>query len=193
MTRRARLRWAFVLSALLVVGVSAVQMLRWSSEESAVYETTIREAFSSKDVSYYVILDTTLPIGRFGISDYHSDKLGLPLSARANYTAKNLFRFHIARRFNLPHPFRMVEQNELEKLYGPDQTNSRNADELKVLLLKSWGVITLSRVGFDLGGNHAVVYAQLTYCGLCGQGTYLYLSKEKRVWHIVGRAGTWIS
>jgi hypothetical protein len=24
---------------------------------------------------------------------------------------------------------------------------------------------------------HAVVYSQLTYCGLCGEGTYLYLSK----------------
>jgi hypothetical protein len=51
----------------------------------------------------------------------------------------------------------------------------------------------LSRVGFDLGGRHAVVYAQLTYCGLCGEGTYLYLLKETGAWHIVGRAGTWIS
>jgi hypothetical protein len=25
---------------------------------------------------------------------------------------------------------------------------------------------------------HPVVYAQLTYCGLCGEGTYLYLLKE---------------
>lgn len=27
---------------------------------------------------------------------------------------------------------------------------------------KSWGVITLSRVGFDLGGKKGVVYGQLT-------------------------------
>lgn len=54
-------------------------------------------------------------------------------------------------------------------------------------------MITLSRVGFDSSNQYAVVYAQLTYCGLCGEGTYLYLSKQPGGWHIVGRAGTWIS
>jgi hypothetical protein len=93
----------------------------------------------------------------------------------------------------LPHPFTMVGQEELDKVYRPGQTDSLNAVELRALLRKSWGVITLSRVGFDPGGKHAVVYAQLIYCGLCGEGTYLYLSKETGAWHIVGRAGTWIS
>jgi hypothetical protein len=32
---------------------------------------------------------------------------------------------------------------------------------------------------------HVVVYAQLTYCGLCGEGTYLYLSKASG--HLAGR------
>ena len=80
----------------------------------------------------------------------------------------------------------MVSQKELDRAYGPGQTDSPNAVELRGLLRKSWGVITLSRVGFDLDGRHAVVYAQLTYCGLCGEGTYLYLSKETGAWHIVG-------
>jgi len=93
----------------------------------------------------------------------------------------------------LPHPFTMVGQEELDKVYRPGQTDSLNAVELRALLRKGWGVITLSRVGFDPGGKHAVVYAQLIYCGLCGEGTYLYLSKETGAWHIVGRAGTWIS
>jgi hypothetical protein len=87
----------------------------------------------------------------------------------------------------------MISQKELDNVYRPGQTDFPNAVESRALLRKSWGVITLSRVGFDLGGGHAVVYAQLTYCGLCGEGTYLYLSKETGAWHIVGRAGTWIS
>ena len=87
----------------------------------------------------------------------------------------------------------MVGQEELGKIYSRGQTGSPNVAELKGLLQKSWGVITLSRVGFDLGGKHAVAYVQLTYCGLCGEGTYLYLSKETGAWHVVGRAGTWIS
>ena len=186
-------RWALALGLPLVAACLAIWAVQWNSEEYAVYEAAIREAFSGEDVSYYVILDTTQPVRRFGISNFHSARLGLPLTARGSYTAKNLFRFHVPPRFRLPHPFTMVSQNELDKVYRPGQIDSPNAVELSGLLRKSWGVITLSRVGFDLGGQHAVVYAQLTYCGLCGEGTYLYLSKETGAWHIVGRAGTWIS
>ena len=87
----------------------------------------------------------------------------------------------------------MVSQEQLEEPSYSGQIDSPDSVELRALLRRSWGVITLWRVGFDLGGKHAVVYAQLTYCGLCRQGTYLYLSKETGAWHVVGRAGTWIS
>ncbi len=193
MTHKARLRWALVWGLLLLVGGSAIWILHWNSEEYAVYEATIREAFSGDDVSHYVILDMTEPARRFGISNFHSERLGLPLSARVSYTAKNFCQFGIPPRFHLPHPFTMVCQKELDRVYRPGQTDSPNAVALRALLRKSWGVITLSRVGFDPGGKHAVLYGQLTYCGLCGEGTYLYLSKETGAWHIVGRAGTWIS
>jgi hypothetical protein len=169
MTRQERHRLTFILSSLLMVGCSAIWILHWNSEEFAVYEATIREAFSGEDVSYYVILDTTEAAGRFGISNFHSARLGLPLSARVSYTAKNFCRFDIPSKFHLPHPFNMIGQKELDKVYRPGQTDSPNAAaELRALLRKSWGVITLSRVGFDPGGKHAVIYAQLTYCGLCG-------------------------
>lgn len=87
----------------------------------------------------------------------------------------------------------MISQDRLDMVYRSGHIDHSKADELNGLLQRSWGVITLSRVGFDGGGNYAVVYAQLTYCGLCGEGTYLYLSKASGVWHIVGRSGTWIS
>jgi hypothetical protein len=161
-----------------MIGCSGIWILHWKSEEYAVYDAAIREALSGDGVSYYVILDRTQPEGRFGISNFHSERLSLPLSARASYTTKNLFRFQVPLRFRLPHPFTMVSQEQLDKTYRPGQTDSANAVGLGALLRKSWGVITLSRVGFDLGGKHAVVYAQLTYCGLCGEGTYLYLSNE---------------
>lgn len=95
MTHKARLRWALVLGLLLLVSGSAIWILHWNSEEYAVYEAAIREGFSGEDVSYYVILDTTQPVGRFGISNFHSERLGLPLTARVSYTTKNLFRFHV--------------------------------------------------------------------------------------------------
>lgn len=156
------------------------------------YEATIREAFSD-DVPQYAILDMTLPMDRIGISTFHAKKLGLPLSAVASYAAKNFFRFRIPPTLRLPHPFTMVSQQDLNMVYGPGQVQSAKVNELNALLQQTYGVITLSRVGFDRSGSHAVIYAQLTYCGLCGEGVYLYLSKETGAWHIIDRSGTWIS
>src|SRR6266699_2657171 len=110
MTHKARLRWARVLGLLVLIGGSAIWILHWNSEEHSVYEAVIREAFSGDGVSYF-----------------HSEKLGLPLSARASYTAKNLFRFHVPPKMGLPHPFTMVGQEELDKVYRPGQTDSLNA------------------------------------------------------------------
>jgi len=98
---------------LLVMGGLGVWILYWRAEEYAVYDAAIREAFSGDGVSYHVILDRTQPAGRFGITDFHSEKLGLSLTTRVSYAAKNVFRFRIAPKFNLPYPFRMVSQDEL--------------------------------------------------------------------------------
>jgi hypothetical protein len=181
------------LGSVLVVAFSTLWILQWDAEEYAVDETVIRDAFGGDEVSYYVILATTEPLGRFGISSFHSRELNLPFSANVSYTAKNVFRFQIAPRFHLPHPFTMVVQKDLDAINVPGQTNNPQTVSLEALLRRSWGVITISRVGFDHSRTHAVVYAQLTYCGLCGEGTYLYLSKQGGMWHIVKRAGTWIS
>src|SRR6266566_5536157 len=193
MNRRARFLWAILISLFLEMGGLGVWILHWSADEYAVYDAAIREALSGDGVSYYVMLDRTQAAGRFGISNFHSEELGLSLTTRASYAVKNFPRFRIPPRFNLPYPFRMVGQDELDRIFRPSKNASSNIPGLEELLRKSWGVITLSRVGFDVGGKHAVVYAQLTYCGLCGEGTYLYLSKEAGAWHIVRRAGTWIS
>jgi hypothetical protein len=178
---------------LLAIACFAIWILHCRADEYAVYNATIREAFSGDGVSYYVISDRTQSAARFGITNFHSEKLGLSLTTRFSYAAKNVFRFRIAPKFNLPYPFRMVGQDELDRTFRPGKSDSANVSGLEELLRKSWGVITLSRVGLEVGGKHAVVYAQLTYCGLCGAGTYLYLSKEAGAWHIVRRAGTWIS
>src|ERR1700722_376167 len=136
------------LGSVLVVAFSTLWILQWDAEEYAVDETVIRDAFGGDEVSYYVILATTEPLGHFGISSFHSRELNLPFSANVSYTAKNVFRFQIAPRFHLPHPFTMVVQKDLDAMYAPGQMDNPNAVNLKGLLRRSWGVITLSRVGF---------------------------------------------
>jgi len=182
-----------LLGTLLLAGGLLGSLLRWQVEEYSVYQAVIGEAFSGDEVSYYLILDTTEPVNHVGISDFHSKGLGLRLDSKLSYTLRNIFRFHLSRKLQLPHPYRLVSEADLASLHSLGQETSSPSRELNELFKKSWGVITLSRVGFDYKMQHAVVYAQLTYCGLCGEGMYLYLSKEKGVWHIVSRSGTWIS
>jgi len=86
-----------------------------------------------------------------------------------------------------------VAQKELRKFSEPGFLSSAPGKELNRKIFESWGVITLSRVGFDLFHKHAVIYVQLIYCGLCGEGEYLFLSKTNGVWKVDERALTWIS
>ena len=108
---------------LLVMGGSGVWILHWRAEEYTVYDAAIREAFSGDGVSYYVILDRTKPAGRFGVSNFHSQKLDLSLTTRVSYAAKNVFRFRIAPKFSLPYPFRMVGQDELDRIFRPGKSD----------------------------------------------------------------------
>ena len=188
-TRKRRLALACLLVLVMPFGL-VLWSARWTEEEYAVDSAAVKEAFDESPI--YVILDTTQPEGRFGISGFHSRGLGLSLSARLSYTTRNVFLFHIPPKLQLPHPYRLVNQRTLDRLVKSNP-ETRQSAEFQELLAKSWGVITLSRVGFDHSMKHAVMYIQLTYCGLCGEGTYLYLSKETGQWHIVARSGTWIS
>ena len=188
-----RIHAPLILSVLLLASASVAWARHWSADEFDVYDTVIREKFSGDDISYFLILNITQPLNRFGISIFHAKQLGLPPSARVSYFAKNLFRFQIPGRLRLPHPFAMVDQKEIESAYGPGLASTPKTAELIKDLRRSWGVITLSRVGFDSEGTRAIVYAQLAYCGLCGEGVYLYLSKESGAWHVVRGSGTWIS
>ena len=192
MIRQRKHQWILFLSVLMA-GIGAFWMLSWDSDENLVYESILREEFDGSGVSYYVILDITRPMTRFGVSSFHAKELGLSRSTRIDYSIKNLFNFHIRPNFDLPHPFTTISESDLEAVYKLGQNETMEVKKLKSLLGRSWGVITLSRAGFDISHRHAVVYTQLTYCGLCGGGRYVYLSKETGVWRVVGCSWTWVS
>ena len=193
MTRKTKHSVFFSLGLMATLGWFAIWLLSWDPEEFAVYDAIVRAAYGGPDISHNVILDATEPLGRWGVTPFHSKTLGLPLSVRANYAVKNFFRFHVPPTMHLGNPYTLTSQNELIASYDERQSKTQRAAELRDLIRQDWGVITLSRVGFDLHRKHAVVYAQLIYCGLCGGGDYFYLSKVNGAWHVTSRAGTWIS
>ena len=58
---------------------------------------------------------------------------------------------------------------------------------------RSYCVVALSRVGFNLNHTRAVIDVELQYFGLCGGGQYYYLAKGNGAWRVIDLAGTWIS
>ncbi|HET8921354.1 MAG TPA: hypothetical protein VFN26_00010 [Candidatus Acidoferrum sp.] len=176
---RKTTHWVFALLGLLAsLGCFAIWLLSWESEEYAVYVAIVRAAYDGPDISHHVILDTTEPWGRWGVTPFHSKVLGLPIDVRASYTVKNFLRFHLPSTMRLGNPYTLASENELKASYNEQTSKTLRATEPTKLIRGNWGVITFSRVGFDLHRKHAVVYAQLIFCGLCGGGDYFYLSKE---------------
>jgi|SRR5581483_621519 len=53
--------------------------------------------------------------------------------------------------------------------------------------------VTLSRVGFTVAGDRALVYVQFLCGPLCGHGAYYVLAKRAGVWSIVGDHVNWVS
>lgn len=193
MTRKAKYSVFGALGLMAALGCFAIWLLPWESEEYAVYDAIVRAAYSGPDILHYVILDTTEPWERWGVTSFHSKVLGLPFSVRVSYAAKNFLRFQVPPTMHLRNPYTLISQDELKAIYDDQRIKTQKTTELRKLIRGNWGVITFSRVGFDLHSKHAVVYAQMIYCGLCGGGDYFYLSKENGAWHVTNRAGTWIS
>jgi|SRR5579864_643052 len=190
LSKRKRV-YAF-LGVLLLSAATFLYWIHWDAEEFLVDGALLKERFSEK-VAAYLILDTTFPWGRIGISPFHARQLGLKWDSIIDYSVKNLLRARIPARLQLPHSYSFVSQEDLARMNDPGFLRSTEGADLQKRMTQSWGVITISRVGFDFKRKHAVAYVQLTYCGLCGGGFFAYLSKESGEWHVVKEAGTWIS
>jgi len=124
---------------------------------------------------------------------FHANKLGIGAYSYTGYSIKNLFMVHLPTTLKLPHPYALVSERQLKRLNDPHYLQSAEGKDFNRLIYESWGVITLSRVGFDAHHQHAVVYVQLTYCGLCGEGMFLFLGKKNGVWSVEQSSYTWIS
>jgi hypothetical protein len=193
----SRHKLAIALTLILVAWGS--RELLWSAEESVVCAAAIQSYFSlehPKPLDHepkYVLLDSTYPLGCLGMRRFHAKKLGIGWDAYLNYNLKNIFLFSVPSTMKLSHPYVLVSRAELRRLDDPRFLQSPEGERMKRLLFEGWGVVTVSRVGFDLFHRHAVVYIQLTYCGLCGEGLYVYLRKVNGDWNVDSAALTWIS
>jgi hypothetical protein len=198
--RPNRLRIGLILAVPALAALAFTTfLLHWGTEESAVCAAAIQASFSLEHTTpldhepQFLLLDHTVPGDRFWIRRFHAEELGIGARTNIEYSFKNLFIVRVPANLNLPHPYTLISRGQLNKLDDPDFLQTAEGKDLNRRLSESWGVITLSRVGFDASHKHAVMYVQLTYCGLCGEGMFLYLSKTNGVWRVERQSGTWIS
>jgi hypothetical protein len=94
-------------------------------------------------------------------------------------------------------PMRVVSAATLDSLEqgGPDENGTLpfwGAFEKR--FPNSYGLVSLSRVGFNAEATQAVVNVDHGCGGLCGEGTIVMLGRDPSGrWRIVDRRGTWIS
>ena len=186
----------FVSSLLFVLAVTcscALWVVSWDADEFQVFRVAADQVHGADGVRQYFLLDQTSSPMRFGVPPFHSKKLGLTKSVWANYALKNLWIRKLPDTLILSRPSVLVSSTRLEGLYSSSARENNSVKNLRSQIGKSYGVVTLSRVGFDTSHTHAVIYAQLTYCGLCGGGYFYYLEKQDGAWKVKSTAMTWIS
>jgi hypothetical protein len=179
--------------ALAAMGILFAWISSWDSDEYAVYRVTADQLHGSDGVRDYVISNKTYPCNIRGISRFHAKKLNLPLSVTLNYWIKNTLCRELQNNLPLSHPVVLLPEADVKGIYDPSALENAKTKEIRLLLGRSYGAITFSRVGFNLAHTRAAIYLELIDCGLCGGGNYYSLEKQNGIWRVTGIAGTWIS
>lgn len=183
----------------LIVGLSLALItlpVSWTfaydDDELQVFRAAIERVHGSDGVVRYVLRSNTGPCTPFGMTAFHRRKLGVPFSTSCGYWMKNLVCRTLPRSIPLEYPYILASQKELEPVFA-SSTPDANTTRLQQEIVRGYGVVGLSRAGFNLLHTRAVIYVELLYCGLCGGGQYYYLTREDGVWRVKDVAGTWIS
>lgn len=182
-----------VSAILIVAGVcTSFWVISYDGDERSVFRAAIEQIHGSDGVEQYVLRANTEPCTPFGMSSFHRKRLAVAISANANFWIKNFACRSLPTNLPLKHPYTLAAEHDLRRVYTSAKPDAKTA-LLQTKIVSSYGVVALSRVGFNLTHTRAVIYVELQYCGLCGGGQYYYLAKQNGAWRVIGTAGTWIS
>jgi len=95
----------------------------------------------------------------------------------------------IENRFDYSGKVSLIDQQEFKKTIG----GGDGWDQFRKNRPGTSGIVTFSAVGFDSGGNHAVVNVAYLCANHCGNGSFYILQKTKGEWAISQEIGTWVS
>lgn len=183
-----------LVSVILISAAVCVSLclLCYDSDERNVFRVAVEQVHGLDGVEQYVLRANTGPCTPFGMSSFHRKKLAVPVSADANFWIKNFVCRSLPANLALKYPYTLASERDLQAVYSSRKPHPKTA-LLQTEIVRSYGVVALSRVGFNLTHTRAVIYVELLYCGLCGSGQYYYLAKQNGAWRVIDTAGTWFS
>lgn len=169
-------------------------------EEYAVYSAMLSELYPKPGATSMVI---TNPAGNVKFLDGVAEKniyFAIPGAPRVSQdTFKDLLQRDksnrwLERRFTVETDYALADFREIKRLFNDFAIRNDLPKEFKEKYPGAFGFISLSRVGFNARMDEAAVFVAWT-CehSLCGEGEFVLLSKQSRVWKIVNRAQLYIS
>lgn len=164
-------------------------------EEAVVYATLIRQQYG-RSMHRPVVIDEAPVSGldRFVLDDSLKQALAValaPLSddALAAYASESSRERALNLSIEGGVPCHMISQAALDTIFSQCP---RGWDLLSERHPGCHGYVTLSNIGFGPGRDEAIVYTE-DHCGvLCGEGTFIYLTKVDEVWRVEKKLTLWI-
>ena len=98
----------------------------------------------------------------------------------------------LRKQLDIPIKYTLVSAKDVEALF-PKGELDRAWTRFYSKYPNSSGLITFSNVGFNAEMNQALVSTGRGCGGLCGEGYYVLLAKEKGVWYVKSKIMTWVS
>lgn len=107
-----------------------------------------------------------------------------------SFRESNRHPLELTRSFTLAGDYFLQPEGDLQAV-PPDRMRM---DGVRAKYPDAYGVVSLSRVGFDAEMTKAVVYVSQVACGLgCGEGVCMLLVKEDCRWKVKDKRLSWIS
>ena len=173
-------------------------------EEYAVYAALLSARWSGEDKSPFVIQAETSDAGHFHSDNFDqtAEFLRKEFKEREPSIAltDELESFRRVRnsavrldpgKLGLPNA-KVVPSAEIDPIFeSPGLENSWA--KFREHFGGAWGIVRLSRVGFNADRSRAILSVSGSCGPLCGSGDYVVLEKKSGKWRVLGRVMAWIS
>jgi len=184
-------------SFLLMLGCNQLNLLfptaptSTSGEEYAVLSALIQTMFIGNPPPKLIVIDAlTAPTGT-RYTDDALDRLASDVGTEliANFRAANAKPLALEQQFTITADYMFISKEELKEIF-------KDNDGWKIFYGKypgSFGILSLSRPGFNAAMDTALVYVGQQSDWLAGAGHFVLMKKIDNTWTLQGKQMIWIS